>query len=107
VTPTTETRQARRGDPQGITEIPVPAVEARTDEPRARLPPFFGRAALGETARAAAPLIVPAAALLVWALSLRRISPDAIGAIEAYPGPAGAPMQYDSACGVVVIWTKR
>lgn len=38
---------------------------------------------------------------------INLISPDAIGAIEAYPGPAGAPMQYDSACGVVVIWTKR
>ncbi len=38
---------------------------------------------------------------------INLINPDAIGAIEAYPGPAGAPMQYDSACGVVVIWTKR
>jgi outer membrane receptor for ferrienterochelin and colicin len=33
--------------------------------------------------------------------------PSDIGAIEAYPGPAGAPVQYDSACGVIVIWTKR
>ena len=35
------------------------------------------------------------------------LNPTNVGAIEAYPGPAGAPLQYDSACGVVVIWTKR
>jgi hypothetical protein len=38
---------------------------------------------------------------------INLLDPSDIGAIEAYPGPAGAPMQYDSACGVVVIWTKR
>jgi hypothetical protein len=35
------------------------------------------------------------------------LQPADIGALELYPGPAGAPVQYDSACGVVVIWTKR
>ena len=38
---------------------------------------------------------------------INLLTPESIGAIEAYAGPAGAPMQYDSACGVVVIWTKR
>lgn len=38
---------------------------------------------------------------------INLLAPESIGAVEAYPGPAGAPMQYDSACGVVVIWTKR
>ncbi|MEP6991188.1 MAG: carboxypeptidase-like regulatory domain-containing protein, partial [bacterium] len=35
------------------------------------------------------------------------IDPLDIGAVEAYPGPPGAPVQYDRACGVIVIWTKR
>jgi hypothetical protein len=35
------------------------------------------------------------------------VDPATIGAVEAYPGPAGAPIQYDRACGVIVIWTKR
>jgi hypothetical protein len=35
------------------------------------------------------------------------LQPNDIGAIETYPGPAGAPLLYDSVCGVVVIWTKR
>ena len=38
---------------------------------------------------------------------INLLDPQSIGAIEAYPGPAGAPMQYDSACGVIVIWMKR
>jgi len=38
---------------------------------------------------------------------INLLNPADIGAIEAYPGPAGAPMQYDSACGVVLIWMKR
>ena len=38
---------------------------------------------------------------------INLISPADIGAIEAYPGSAGAPMPYDAACGVIVIWTKR
>jgi len=38
---------------------------------------------------------------------INLLTPMSIGAVEAYPGPAGAPMQYDSACGVIVIWTKR
>jgi hypothetical protein len=35
------------------------------------------------------------------------VQPSDIGAIEAYAGPAGAPLFYDSTCGVIVIWTKR
>jgi hypothetical protein len=38
---------------------------------------------------------------------LNQLDPVDIGAIEAYPGPAGAPIQYDRACGVIVIWRKR
>jgi hypothetical protein len=38
---------------------------------------------------------------------INLLDPVNIGAIEAYPGPSGAPMQYDSACGVIVIWMKR
>ncbi len=38
---------------------------------------------------------------------INLIDPMNIGAIEAYPGPAGAPIIYDRACGVIVIWTKR
>jgi hypothetical protein len=38
---------------------------------------------------------------------INLLDPINIGAIEAYPGPSGAPMQYDSACGVIVIWMKR
>ena len=38
---------------------------------------------------------------------INLLYPGDVGAIEAYPGPSGAPMQYDSACGVIVIWTKR
>lgn len=35
------------------------------------------------------------------------VQPSDIGAMEVYAGPAGAPPQYDRACGLVVIWTKR
>lgn len=38
---------------------------------------------------------------------INLLDPTNIGAIEAYPGPAGAPMQYDNFCGVIVIWMKR
>jgi hypothetical protein len=38
---------------------------------------------------------------------INLVSPQDIGALEAYSGPAGAPMEYDSSCGVVVLWTKR
>jgi hypothetical protein len=37
---------------------------------------------------------------------INLLSPRDIGALEVYAGP-GAPMQYNSPCGVVVIWTKR
>jgi hypothetical protein len=39
--------------------------------------------------------------------NINLLDPLNIGAVEAYPGPPGAPPQFDSACGVVVIWTKR
>ena len=35
------------------------------------------------------------------------LDPSDIGAMETYAGLGSAPMQYDSACGVIVIWTKR
>jgi hypothetical protein len=34
------------------------------------------------------------------------LRPSDIGAMEVYNGPAGAPIQYDNGCGLVVIWTK-
>jgi hypothetical protein len=37
---------------------------------------------------------------------INLLRPSDVGAVELYGG-IGAPMQYDSACGVVVIWTKR
>jgi hypothetical protein len=37
---------------------------------------------------------------------INLLSPRDIGALEVYAGP-GAPMEYNSPCGVVVIWTKR
>ena len=38
---------------------------------------------------------------------INLINPADIGAIEAYPGPAGAPVHLDRACGVIVIWLKK
>jgi hypothetical protein len=38
---------------------------------------------------------------------INLIAPQDLGALEAYSGPAGAPIEYDSSCGVVVLWTKR
>ena len=38
---------------------------------------------------------------------INLVSPGDIGALEAYPGQSGAPIQYDSVCGVIVITTKR
>ena len=35
------------------------------------------------------------------------VRPDEIAQIEVYKGPSSAPIEYASACGVVVIWTKR
>jgi hypothetical protein len=35
------------------------------------------------------------------------IDPGSIAAMEIYPGPAGAPVQYRSPCGTILIWTKR
>jgi outer membrane receptor for ferrienterochelin and colicin len=37
---------------------------------------------------------------------INLLRPADVGALEVYNGPS-APMQYDSACGVIVIWTKR
>jgi hypothetical protein len=38
---------------------------------------------------------------------INLVDPSNIGAIEAYAGPADAPVQYDRPCGVIVIWLKR
>jgi hypothetical protein len=38
---------------------------------------------------------------------INLVRPNEIGMMEIYKGPAGAPVEYDNACGVVVIWTKR
>jgi hypothetical protein len=38
---------------------------------------------------------------------INLLEPGQVGAVEAYGGPAGAPLQYDSACGLILLWTKR
>lgn len=38
---------------------------------------------------------------------INLIRPNDAGEMETYSGTAGAPIEYDSACGVIVIWTKR
>jgi hypothetical protein len=38
---------------------------------------------------------------------INLIDPTNIGAIEAYAGPADAPIEYDRPCGVIVVWLKR
>ena len=38
---------------------------------------------------------------------INLVDPTNIGAIEAYAGPADAPVQYDRPCGVIVIWLRR
>jgi hypothetical protein len=38
---------------------------------------------------------------------INLIDPHDVGAMETYSSSAGAPVQYDSQCGVIVIWTKR
>ena len=38
---------------------------------------------------------------------INLLRPSDVGAMEYYSGPSGAPPQYDSACGVIVLWTKR
>ena len=35
------------------------------------------------------------------------IDPGSIAGMEIYAGPAGAPVQYRSSCGTILIWTKR
>ena len=35
------------------------------------------------------------------------IDPNSIGAMELYPGTSTGPVQYQSACGTILIWTKR
>jgi hypothetical protein len=39
--------------------------------------------------------------------NINLILPWDVGTLEAYAGPAGAPVMYDSTCGVIVITTKR
>lgn len=38
---------------------------------------------------------------------INLVRPEDVAAMEVYRGSAGAPAQYDAACGLVVIWTKR
>jgi hypothetical protein len=38
---------------------------------------------------------------------INLVRPEDVGAMEIYKGQAGAPIEYDTACGVVVIHTKR
>jgi hypothetical protein len=38
---------------------------------------------------------------------INDVPPSLIGAIEVYPGLVSAPMQYRSACGTVMLWSKR
>ena len=38
---------------------------------------------------------------------INTVHPSEIAAIEMYRSPAGAPLEYQSGCGLVVIWTKR
>lgn len=38
---------------------------------------------------------------------INLIHPTSIGAIEIYRAGQPAPVQYDSRCGVIVIWSKR
>ena len=38
---------------------------------------------------------------------INLVPPQDVGAMEIYRSHSGAPIQYDSACGLVVIWTKR
>jgi hypothetical protein len=38
---------------------------------------------------------------------INLVRPQDVGAMEIYRGSAGAPVEYDNACGVIVIWTKR
>ena len=38
------------------------------------------------------------------------VHPDNVAAIEVFPSPAGVPVQYNnrgSACGVILVWTRR
>jgi len=44
---------------------------------------------------------------LIQHQDINLVDPATIAAVEAYPGPAGAPVQFDRACGVIVIWLKR
>jgi hypothetical protein len=38
---------------------------------------------------------------------INLVDPQDVGALEAYSSSVSAPMQYQSGCGVIVIWTKR
>lgn len=40
-------------------------------------------------------------------MDIGMVHPADIAGIELYRGPGEAPIQYDSRCGVIVIWTKR
>ena len=39
--------------------------------------------------------------------SISLLTPNQVGAMEAYWSAAGAPPQFDAGCGVIVLWTRR
>ena len=38
---------------------------------------------------------------------INLIHPSSIGALEVYRTGQPAPVQYDSRCGLIVVWSKR
>jgi hypothetical protein len=75
-----------------MTTLELPPAEAPARR-RSRLPPVPRKAGVRRAARPAGLLVVPAGALLVWAVSLGRIDPHAIGAsglVSVLPAPVFA-----------------
>lgn len=62
-----------------------------------------GESSLGSAAPCKANIVIDGVAHQ----EINWIDPGSIGAMEIYPGPASAPVQYHSACGTIIIWTKR
>jgi hypothetical protein len=38
---------------------------------------------------------------------INLVAPESIAGMEVYRGASGAPIEYESPCGVIVIWTRR
>jgi hypothetical protein len=50
--------------------------------------------------------------LLPWGTSLDFVPPNAVGALEIFPGPATVPVEFagqskDIGCGLISLWTRR